>query len=190
MINTIVDYFYNLAKEHKLIKGFRYEQINKVAGMGDDYYPLLFLEDPIFVLNESLRNGTGEAELNFEVLFTPQAMENYDVDQPTISFLQGLASDVALNCISRIQTDYNNDEIDFHVADYNIVTVRRWYDDNACGVRVTLKLYIVNPLQFCDIEEHFDPDKEFSFDKYLNDYNTDDPNGCAIFDYKLKDFDL
>ena len=44
-----------------------------------------------------------------------------------------------------------------------------------------------NPINYCDLEEHFDENKEFDLGELLNPINTDGAQGCidVSFDYKL-----
>ena len=62
-----------------------------------------------------------------------------------------------------------------------------WYDNNAAGVRCTMVISVDNPINYCDLEEHFDPEKEFDLGELLHPIDTDDAAGCAdvSFDYKL-----
>ena len=50
---------------------------------------------------------------------------------------------------------------------------------------MTLNLLVDSDIQLCDIDEHFDPDKEFNLSDLLDDIDTDDATGCVQFDYKL-----
>lgn len=193
MILDIVNLFYKLSKEHKLVKGFKYDRISKGMGVGDEYHPLVFLEDPIFLNIASLRNGVIPATINFNVVVTPQKGENLN-KYPKVEFLQSLCEDIALNFIAKIRDMIKEDEADGieSVVSWNILTLRHWSDNDACGVRVTLVLNVKNEINFCDLDEHFDPEKEFDFDQYLPIYNTDDAIGCAVFNDKTKlpDFKL
>ena len=53
MIKDIVDLFYRLSEQHKLVKSFKYDRVSKGAGVGDEFHPMVFLEDPLFFGNAS-----------------------------------------------------------------------------------------------------------------------------------------
>ena len=193
MIKDIVDLFYRLSEQHKLVKSFKYDRVSKGAGIGDEFHPMVFLEDPLFFGNASLKSGVLPVTINFDVLATPQKYENKNTYSSTEA-LQQLCEVIALNFIAKIRDMIKEDEADGieSVVSWNILTLKNWYDNNAVGVRVTLVLNVKNEINFCDLDEHFDPEKEFDFDQYLPIYNTDDAIGCAVFNDKTKlpDFKL
>ena len=197
MINKIVNVFYQLAKAHKLIRSFRYDRVSKGAGIGEESLPQFFLEDPIYISNGTTSGGSVEAMVNFDIIMAPQAFENYNVKQLTEQECENVAAAIAFNIISRIRNiskyheDYGNIEFDrLTVLNYSLTTLRYWYDNKASGVRVTLNLSMPNPLEFCDVEEHFNDDKEFAMDKLLSDIPTDNAEGCVNFGFKLSNFKI
>ena len=68
------------------------------------------------------------------------------------------------------------------------MTLKHYYDNDADGVRVTLVLNVKNDINFCDVEAHFDPEKEFKIEQPLADIDTDNATGCAVFSKKLPTF--
>lgn len=197
MINNIVKTFYILAKEHKLIRSFKYERLSKGAGIGEENYPQVFLEDPIYISDSTLTDGSVKAEVNFDIVMTPQAFENYHKRQLTEQDCQNIAHTIALSFISRLNNmDENYDLYEdknlnrLTPLTWNFVTLRHWYDNDAAGVRCTLLLSMDNPINLCDVEENFDEDKSFDLDSKLSKIDTNDANGCTNFDYKLPKFTL
>lgn len=196
IINAIVNTFYLLAKEHKLIRSFKYDRVSKGAGIGEEMHPQFLLEDPITIGNGTTSGGSVPTMVNFDIIMTPQAFNNYNVKQLTEQECQSVAMDIAMNIISRLRNmvkyhdDFGNKEYEYlTVQSYNVMTLRHWFDNDASGVRVTLNLTIENPLNFCDVEEHFDPNKEFDMDKLLSDIPTDNVGGCiTTWSYKLPNF--
>lgn len=193
MIQNIVNLFYNLSKQHKLVRSFKYDRVSKGAGIGDEWHPLVFLEDPIIINSLNLKSGVAPATINFDVLVTPQQNENKSVYAETEA-LQSICESIALNFIAKIRDMVKEEEADGieSVVSWGILTLKNWYDNNAVGVRVTLVLNVKNEINFCDIDEHFDPEKEFDFEQYLPSYKTDEALGCAVFNDKTKlpDFEL
>ena len=200
MINSIIRTFYNISKEHKLIRGFKYDRLSKSAGVGEDNHPLCFLEDPIYVADSTLSDGSVRCTVNFNIIMTPQAFENYNTRQLSVEECQTVAHAIALNYVAKIKDiekhyeEYDDEEYNtsMKVISYSFVTLRNWYDDNAAGVRCTMVITVDNPINYCDLEEHFDPNKEFNLGELLQPINTDDAQGCidTVWDYKLPTINL
>ena len=195
MINSIIRTFYNIAKEHKLVRQFKYDRLSKGSGIGEENHPLVFLEDPIYVGDSTLSDGSVRCTVNFDVVITPQAFENYNTRQLSVEECQTVAHSIALNFVAKLKDISNNyDEYDeekyntsIKVISYSFITLRNWYDNNAAGVRCTMLITVDNPINYCDLDEHFDPSKEFDLGELLQPINTDDAQGCinVSFDYKL-----
>lgn len=192
MIKSIVNTFYKVAEQHKLVRSFKYDRVSKGGGVGEDKYPQLFLEDSIFVDNGSITGGNVSITINFDVTMIPQAFENYNVRQLSVEECQTVSMEIALNVIAKLREIYNayDDKDNEGMAEmsidrYNFMTLRHWYDDDASGVRCTLNLKMANPIQFCDLDEHFDKDKEFDLGELLSPIDTDGAYGCVEFDYKF-----
>ena len=201
MINSIIRTFYNIAREHKWVRQFKYDRLSKGSGIGEENHPLVFLEDPIYIADSTLSDGSVKCTVNFDVVMTPQAFENWNVEkQLTPEECQTVAHAIALNFVAKLKDianhyeDYDEDEYNtsIKVISYNFVTLRYWYDNNAAGVRCTMVISVDNPINYCDLEEHFDDDKEFDLGELLQPINTDDAQGCVdvSFDYKLPKINL
>lgn len=199
MINSIVKTFYNISREHKLIRQFVYDRLSKASGIGEENHPLCFLEDPIYVGDGKYTDGSVICTVNFDIVMTPQAFENYNMKQLSPEECQTVAHAIALNYVAYIKDmsvnyeDYDEDKVNtsMKVLDYSFITLRNWYDNAAAGVRCTLRLSVDNPIDYCDLNEHFDSEKEFDLGKLLNDIDTDGAEGCsATFDYKLPTFKI
>jgi len=196
MIKELIELLYQLAKEHKLIKSFKYDTLGRGQGIGNEYYPQIFVEEPIQIATNYNDDNTTKSVINFDILLLPQALENFDVSQPTPTQLQSIAHSIGLNFIAKIKDSYKlwlDDETNpyqpFKVVSYSFLTLRYFYDNDSVGVRCTLTLERKNPLDMCNIDEHFDPDKELPLDKLLPDIPTPDPTGCVKFDFKLPKID-
>jgi len=187
MIKNIIDTFYKLSKEHKLVRGFIYDRISKKKGTGEQLYPLVFLEDPIYIRASEPTDGKVPVQVNFDVTCLPQAFNNYNVNQLTEEECQNVCHSIALNFVAKLRQDNKDFETrnGVTVIDYSFYTLRNWGDDNASGIRCTINLSVDSDIQLCDIDEHFDPEKEFDLGRLLNDVDTDNAAGCVQFDYKL-----
>jgi hypothetical protein len=195
MINSIIRTFYNVAREHKLVRQFKYDRLSKGAGIGEENHPLVFLEDPIYVSDSTLNDGSVRCTVNFDVVMTPQAFENYNSRQLSPEECQTVAHAIALNFVAKLKDieknydlyDENEYNTSIHVLSYSFVTLRNWYDNNAAGVRCTMVISVDNPIDYCDLEEHFNPEKEFDLGELLQPIDTDGAAGCVdvAFNYKL-----
>lgn len=191
MVKDIVHLFYELSEKHKLIRSFKYDRLSKGAGVGDEMMPHVFLEDPLYFGNADTNSGTVPVTINFDIVITPQLLENWGIN-PSTEAGQNLCQGIALNFIAKIRQMMKDGDLlnVSSIASWNFVTLKHWYDNDCDGVRCTLVLNVRNEIQFCDIDEHFDEEKEFDIKKYLPEIETDDAQGCAIFSNKLSKFDL
>lgn len=187
ILKKIIETFYDLAREHKLIRSFVYDRVSKGMGVGEKNYPQFFLEDPIYINDGKPLDGQVQCTINFDITCLPQAFSNYNVKQLTEEECQNVCHEIALHIIARLR-ELNKDfdtRNGVEVLTYSFLTLRNWGDDKASGVRCTLRVFVDNDIQLCDTDEHFDPEKEFDLGKLLDDIDTDDASGCVTFDYKL-----
>lgn len=187
IIKQIVNTFYNLAEKHKLVRSFTYDRVSKKKGTGEQLYPLVFLECPIYINKSQPLQRQIPVQVNVDITMLPQAFNNFNVRQLTEVECQNLCHQIALSFVSKIRQDNKNifDRQGLEIDNYSFITLRNWGDDNASGIRMTLNLLVDSDIQLCDIDEHFDPDKEFNLSDLLDDIDTDDATGCVQFDYKL-----
>ena len=189
MIKQIVELFYDLSRQHKLIKSFKYDQLSKGMGVGDELMPHVFLEQPIFVSETNLTNGVVPVTVNFDIVITPQLLQNYGV-YPSCEAGQNLCYRIGLNFIAKIrQYISENDDLLKGIVGWTVMTLKHWSDNDADGVRFSLVLNVKNLINFCDTDAHFDPDKEFTIEEPLADIDTKGAEGCEVFsDKKLPKF--
>ena len=191
MIKDIVNLFYKLSEKHKLIRSFKYDRLSKGAGVGDEMMPHVFLEDPLYFGNATTNSGTIPVTVNFNIVVTPQLLENWGI-YPSTEVGQNLCHSIALNFIARLRQMIKNGDISYvtGIDSWNFITLKHWYDNDADGVRCTLVIEVKNDINYCDIEEHFDEEKEFNLQQYLPDIKTDDASGCVVFSSKLPKFNI
>lgn len=163
----IVDFFYELAKEHKLINGFRYGSRGG-KGNGKDPYPLMWLDDPI--LWGGTNEATGEYTVNLDILGIPDETQ-------TVQDLQDMAENIGLSIIQRMLQIRAISG--YRVARYSFITLREYYDDDAAGCRFTYNIAAANPVDRC--VNDFDPTKVFPTVNDLPKFNVENPDGCAVF---------
>lgn len=183
--------FYHLSEKHKLVRGFKYGRLSKDMGIGSEMHPFVFLEQPLYFGNTDTTTGTVPVTLNVDFLITPQMLENYDI-YPSTEAGQNLMYHIGLNFIAKIREMIKDGDVDWisSIASWNWLTLYHFYDNDADGVRFTIVLNVRNQINFCDIGEHFDEEKEFDIKKYLPEIETDDASGCAVFSSKLPKFNI
>lgn len=189
MFSQIVKLFYELSRQHKLVRSFKYDRPSKGLGVGDEMMPHVFLEDPIYAAETNLTNGVVPVTVNFDIMITPQMLNNFSV-YPTTEAGQSLCYSIGLNYIAKIREMINHgDDFIKGVAGWSVIGLKHYYDNDCDGVRFSLVLTVKNLINFCDTEAHFDPDKEFKHDEPLESFKTDKASGCAVFnDKKLPNF--
>ena len=165
----IVNFFYELARQHKQIKGFIYGKSYE-KGAANEAHPLLWLDDPIY--GQSV-NQTLQYTVNVDILGVPENDEDV-LDVQTAAFNVGMAIAEKIKH-TRAQTGYSIDGFSF-------VSLRDYYDNNAAGLRFTYTMVQANPVNRCGND--FDPSKQFPKVDALPDFKVENPDGCAIFSDK------
>ena len=173
MTKTIYEIMFTLSKEHKLIKSFRYGTLSHNQGIGEEKLPQVFLESPMYY--NAVPHKVGSVKFTFDILFNSTCL---DVNLNEVS-QQILAEEVAKSFIARLNDEYT-------VNNYSFLQLNNFYDNNCFGIRTTVEM-IVNPnIIWCsDLDNNFNPDKEFETDNLLPDIDTPDADGCAVFSLKL-----
>lgn len=177
MINSIIEMFRRQAREHKTIRSFYYNR-NYEIGSGNEAHPLFWLEDPLTGRNNA---NTFSNTANFSILFVPK-------DESEIAHLQNLAFSIGLNILERIK--YDNAVPVSILPTWSYLTLRNYYDNNACGCRFTVDFVQRNMQNLCLIEEQFDALKDFETENVLNSFDVKTANACETFVNKLPVFDL
>lgn len=167
----IVNYFYELARQHNQVNAFIYGKSYE-KGAGSDLYPLVWLDDPIYG-NSYTMQETGRViqyTTNVDFLGIPQNDAEV-LSVQSSAFETGLAFFEKFKQI-RPQTGFSS-------SGFSFVSLRDYYDDKAAGQRFTFTMLQANPINRCG--EFFDPAKVFPTRQTLPDFLTDNPEGCAVF---------
>lgn len=162
----IVDFIYELAREHKRVNGFIYGK-GYEKGAANEAHPLVWLDDPI------LGTGVGNTiryTLNLDILGIP-------ANNTEVLAVQTAAFDTGLSMFERIKNVRVMSGFSFDT--YSFITLRDYYDNNAAGLRFTLTLIQANPVNRC--ADDFDPAKQFPKVEALPQFLVDNPDGCAVF---------
>ena len=162
----IVNLFYELARQHKRVKGFYYGKAYD-KGAGTDRYFLVWMDDPVY--GRSV-NQTIQYTVNVDFLGIPAK----DAD---VLAVQGEAFRVGLTFAEKVKQ--TRTKTGFFIDGFSFVSLSDYYDDGAAGFRFTYTVTHANPANICN--DDFDPDKQFPDGPVLPDFNTDHPDGYAVF---------
>lgn len=168
----IVDVLYELAKQHLSIKSFTYDSVNEM-GNGSEFYPMLWLEDPILLNSKDKR--LIEADFNFSITEIPK-------DNDEVKPIQDRCFSTGLAIIEKLRGI--KDTTNLVILNFSAVSLRRYYDNNAAGWRFSVSAHRTNTINLCKLDEEFDPSKEFPTLESLPKFSTDNKSGCAIFSEK------
>jgi hypothetical protein len=164
----IVDFFYELARQHASVKAFKYGKPSD-KGAGNDVYFLVWLDDPL--LGQTTGTGaTIQYTVNIDFLDIPK-------NDGEVKTKQAAALLVGLDFVERIKQVRQTSG--FSVDRFSFITLRDYYDDNAAGVRFTFAVNQANPVNKC--AENFDPEKAFPSASALPSFEVDSADGCVIF---------
>lgn len=165
----IVNFLYELAREHNKINGFIYGK-GYEKGAANEAHPLVWLDDPIY---GQTVNQTIQYTVNVDILGIPENEEE-------VLEVQTAAFNVGLTIAEKIKQIFP--QTGFKCNDYNFITLRDYYDNSAAGCRFTYTIIQANPVNRC--ADDFDPSKEFPKIEALPDFKIENPNGCAVFNDK------
>lgn len=168
----IVNLFYELARQQKEMRGFKYGKGGE-KGAGSDAYPLTWLDDPLLGSSARADGGVIRWTVNVDILGIPK-------NDAEVKGVQDKALLIGLSYFEKAKEIKNTTGLS--IESYNFITLRHYYDDDAAGCRFTFTITSTNPIDRC--ADYFDPDKEFDKNNPLPDFITANPNGCAVFNDK------
>lgn len=168
----IINFLYELARQHKRINSFVYGKAY-TKGAGNNKYPLFWLDDPV----SGRTNGDNAIvwSLNIDVIGIP-------ANELEVEAVQTAAFNSMLTTFEKIKDLRKHGLSVFSMGDFNFISLRNYYDDNAAGFRFSFTVTQANPVNRC--ADDFDPDKQFVTTEALPVFETDAPNGCAVFNDK------
>jgi hypothetical protein len=162
----IVNFFYELARQHKQIKGFFYGKAYE-KGAANEAHPLIWLDDPIYGKSDS---QTLSYTCNVDILGIPENGKDV-LDVQTAAFNVGLALAEKIQRIYRFTG--------FKADGFTFVSLRDYYDNSAAGYRFTYTIVQATPVNRGN--DDFDPSKQFSKIDALPEFRVENPDGCAVF---------
>lgn len=162
----IVDILYEIARRHKLIRGFMYGR-SSGKGSASETHPLVWVDDPITAQSAG---PTLRYTINVDFLDLP-------VGDLTVKAAQGSMLTIGLDFVEKLKT--LRTVTGYSVDGYRLITLSEYYDNAAAGVRMTISLVQANPANLC--ADNFDAGKQFPSVEVLPVFEVENPGGCAVF---------
>lgn len=168
----IINFLYELARQHKRINSFVYGKAY-TKGAGNNVYPLFWVDDPVSGHTEGGSALTWA--INMDVLGVP-------INETDVQAVQSAALESMLTTFEKIKDLRKQGLSVFSLGDFNFISLRNYYDDNAAGFRFSFTLIQANPVDRC--ADDFDPTKQFVETNALPIFEVNAPGGCAVFNDK------
>lgn len=146
MLEQIINVIKDVSLKHKDIQYFKYQDNLLINQQNNNKY-LQCIVDDTSIHNLQISQSPRIITASFDVYIL-----GFIKEDDTLLSMQNKCYDAAMHIITKMG-DYS-DIVD--VYDYSIMTLSHFTDDNACGVKITLSLYV--PFGVCDIDSHFDSD--------------------------------
>ena len=179
-MTDITDILFELARQHKEIRAFRYDSVAE-SGAGTEAYPLLWLEEPLLADNSDAR--LLRIRFNFSITAIPD-------EKNTANAIQKRCFTIGLSIVEKMRKI--QDQTLLSVTSFNALTLRDYYDNSSAGIRFSVTATRLNPQGLCRLDEAFDLSKTFPSKQELPRFNSASANGSTLFPDKplLPSFDL
>lgn len=143
MITSIKNIIKDVALRHKGVRSFFYKGEDLINAQNDHKYFQVVLDD---VSLHELNITTNIFTVNLDVYVLGFVGSDKTVDE-----VQTSAYTIAVDIVAWL--DNKIEEVGVH--DYSFLTVSRFTDDNAAGVKISLELRVPSPLNLCEYEKNF-----------------------------------
>lgn len=141
MIQDIVDIIKNTALRHKGVRTFRYNGEDLINAQNSHAYYQVTLDD---VQLHELNITTNIFTVNLDIYILGFGKD--------VALVQDRAYTIAVDLIAWLDNHYLGT---ISVHDYSILTLSRFTDDEAAGVKISLELAMPSPLDLCTYEDNF-----------------------------------
>ena len=155
MITDLVDIIKNTALRHKGVRTFRYTGEDLINAQNSHAYYQVTLDD---VQLHELNITTNIFTVNLDIYILGFGKD--------VALVQDNAYTIAVDLIAWLDNHYIGT---VSVHDYSILTLSRFTDDSASGVKISLELAIPSPLNLCNYEnifndEPYEPESDHEID--------------------------
>lgn len=184
MIAKIHNTLKELARRHNAIKGFYVGKVNRVLGTGEQFYPMVFLEDNMAVERSKIDDALLNVNVNFQVLMLPHTEEKSTIE------CESICERIAQQFLLKLKADKKAALSDIGVRSFSVMSVSDWYDDKSAGVRVSCTLQMPNEINYCELDD-FDEEGKLSESDLFSEIDTtgaEDCKGKTYTAYKFPKF--
>ena len=176
MLKDVINIIKDVALRHKGVRTFRY-QGSDLNNAQNNYKGYQVYIDDISLHELNITNNIFKAQFEIYVL-------GHTDDETPILDVQNNAYTIAADIMAYLDTAEAYRGV-LSVYDYSILTLARYSDDNAAGVKLSLVLQMPSPVNLCVLEDNFN-DEPYEEEEILPiDINKDE-----LGDYDLKPIHL
>lgn len=147
MLKDVINIIKDISLRHRGVYTFRYQgdDLNNQQNNHKGYQ--VYVDD---ISLHELNITTNIFKARFEIYIL-----GFVGDDTTVLEVQNNAYTIACDIMAYIDTQEAFQGI-LSVYDYSILTLSRYTDDNASGVKLSLTLQMPSPVNLCELEDNFD----------------------------------
>lgn len=150
MIKSLVNAIKEQAEHIANIKTFKYEGRDLINAQNNNYTTQIWFEDDIYtqyLITKDLVKVTINIDILDKVYQQDSSLDVHNTTYKIGIVLMKLMDKAYPNIIS--------------VADYSLMSLSHYTDDDLFGHRLTLDLYMPSPINECNIDDYIDEDNRF-----------------------------
>jgi hypothetical protein len=173
MLKDVIEILRDVSLRHKGVYTFRYQgdDLNNAQNNHRGYQ--VYVDD---ISLHELNITTNIFKVKFEIYVLGHPT---DESGSTVLDIQNNAYTIACDIMAYIDTQEAFRGI-LSVYDYSILTLARYTDDNAAGVKLSLVLQMPSPLNWCTLDDNFDDEPHEEEQDHEIDVDTDDVGDIDI----------
>lgn len=173
MLKDIIEILRDVSLRHKGVYTFRY-QGDDLNNAQNNYKGYQVYVDDISLHELNITTNIFKAQFEIYVLGHPNGESGN-----TVLDVQNNAYTIACDIMAFIDTQEAFRGI-LSVYDYSILTLARYTDDNASGVKLSLVLQMPSPVNLCELDDNFDDEPHEEEQDHEIDVDTDDVGDIDI----------
>jgi len=145
MINEIKNIIRDACLRHKGVRSFRYAGEDLINAQNGAKYIQAVMDD-VSLMELNITTGIFVWHTDLYLLAFPGRQAS------DVSAWQDACLTVAVDVMALLEKE---NPADLRVHDFSILTLSRFSDDSAAGVKISLDLEVPNPIDLCNYEENF-----------------------------------
>lgn len=173
MLKDVIEILRDVSLRHKGVYTFRY-QGDDLNNAQNNYKGYQVYVDDISLHELNITTNIFKAQFEIYVLGHPNGESGN-----TVLDVQNNAYTIACDIMAYIDTQEAFRGI-LSVYDYSILTLARYTDDNASGVKLSLVLQMPSPVNLCELDDNFDDEPHEEEQDHEIDVETDDVGDIDI----------